>query len=899
MSIKTIDQEIRSNTDGVEKRINKGAERMVFDILQATQYSNPIPSTIRELVSNACDSQREKEVAIEILTGEKKSEDYYITRGGEQYEDSNFKADYYDLDYLDKEHNDVEIHYYRNEGTGFCDVVEILDHGVGIGGRRLEGVLELGYSTKRNTSENFGAFGLGAKVALSTGVDFYTIETAHNGKLFKCNCYPYKTDFIIPKFNPSITLSDGMVIHYQPTTSKNYAKISFGIKKHNRGRFEESVKDQLNYLPNVRFFIHEDGEVSEQNFKTSVLYSSDHLIVSEASSYARPHIIVVKSQSALTGINYGDIDFKELELQQMYGSVGFKCPIRQVVRDQETGEEIVLHPGIDVTPSREKVIWNEATKAFVLDMIEQVKVEAADIIAEELASDDFLSWLDTCKSLLIVGTSKTSNKAFEQLGRLMDIRSAKPAFSKDKRIKFASPETVFQGMGLRVVRGVTESGKKTTKTDKVEGWNNVNLEGIYFRDDSVPRGRIKDRYILTLHPHGFNLITNSPLDSLEKADQKLHESIIKVRSKLLEFIQQSSRYKSYEDVVVPDGWEKQFEAMEEAEEIAEKQSTMSPAERREMESRIVLNTLRFSSVDGAYKGFTLDKVEPKVETVLNSPRTTYYATDGEDSLLYAAGIICSKNAILVHQAYSSSWELRYTPLFYVDDVPTRFRSSAHSWNPPVYADSLDKVQLVKISQANLKYFQKNPNCKPITEFFLTVDNEGVLTCDPNFIRYLTSKFIEHPVPHWFQELGNISLMYSDLSKVFSAYSQLFSSEEKTLTEYLNSDKDLGDYIKSLIEFQLILKKRCYTEEELSLKSLQEFGVADVRKVKFVETEILDLYDVFLEFIEGVEEPLENLCSNKGQMISRDYRKEVEFYLNQRGKLEIVITIPQEILNSIK
>ena len=44
---------------------------MVFDILQSTQYSTPIPSTVRELVTNACDSQREKEIAIEILKGDK------------------------------------------------------------------------------------------------------------------------------------------------------------------------------------------------------------------------------------------------------------------------------------------------------------------------------------------------------------------------------------------------------------------------------------------------------------------------------------------------------------------------------------------------------------------------------------------------------------------------------------------------------------------------------------------------------------------------------------------------------------------------------------------------------------------------------------------------------------
>ena len=95
MSIKTIDKPMQGSA-GIAKKINKGAEKMVFDILQSTQYSMPIQSTVRELVTNACDSQREKEVAIEILNGEKKVEDYYIERHGAQYEDSNFDKSYYE-----------------------------------------------------------------------------------------------------------------------------------------------------------------------------------------------------------------------------------------------------------------------------------------------------------------------------------------------------------------------------------------------------------------------------------------------------------------------------------------------------------------------------------------------------------------------------------------------------------------------------------------------------------------------------------------------------------------------------------------------------------------------------------------------------------------------------------
>ena len=124
MSIKTIDKQIKGSA-GVAKRINKGAEKMVFDILQSTQYSMPVQSTIRELVTNACDSQREKEVAIEILKGKKKIEDYYIERHGPQYEDSNFNINYYNLESLNIENNQIELMYHKNEGLGYCDLFEV------------------------------------------------------------------------------------------------------------------------------------------------------------------------------------------------------------------------------------------------------------------------------------------------------------------------------------------------------------------------------------------------------------------------------------------------------------------------------------------------------------------------------------------------------------------------------------------------------------------------------------------------------------------------------------------------------------------------------------------------------------------------------------------------------
>lgn len=364
MSVKEIDKAIRGK-EGLKKKINAGAERLVFDILQSTQYSTPVQSSIRELATNALDAQREKEIAIEILTGTSTADTYYITRSGEQYSDSNFDASYYDLNHLDLSDHEVRIVYEHakyNADSGFCDTIKIIDHGVGIGERRLEGVLELGYSTKRNTAENYGAFGLGAKVALSTGVDYYTIETVHNGKRFKMNCYNYKTDFIIPPFNsgtglknPTIQLSNGDRVHYEETDAKNGTTVSFKVKKFNRKAYSNAVEEQLMYMPNVRFFVREYNEITEeweereQFFQPEILYDSDNLIISDSYLFDKPHILLVKEHGASTGVNYGFIDFRELEMENLRGPVALKCPAKQSYRD-ENGNEVVLQDGVEVTP---------------------------------------------------------------------------------------------------------------------------------------------------------------------------------------------------------------------------------------------------------------------------------------------------------------------------------------------------------------------------------------------------------------------------------------------------------------------------------------------------------------------------------------------------------------------
>jgi hypothetical protein len=142
MSIISIEKEQQS-VRSIEKAIDAGANSLVFDILQKTQYTKPIDSCVRESCTNSIDALKEKEVAKLILTGKAKEEDYFIKRTGEQYKDSNFNKEYYNLEWFN-EKDEVVITYTFNNGVGFCDMFEIKDTGVGMSPERLRNCLNLG-----------------------------------------------------------------------------------------------------------------------------------------------------------------------------------------------------------------------------------------------------------------------------------------------------------------------------------------------------------------------------------------------------------------------------------------------------------------------------------------------------------------------------------------------------------------------------------------------------------------------------------------------------------------------------------------------------------------------------------------------------------------------------------
>jgi hypothetical protein len=910
MSIKTIDKQIKGS-EGLAKKINKGAEKMVFDILQSTQYSTPIPSTIRELATNGADAQREKEIAIEILSGKAKAEDYYIERYGEQYDDSNFDISYYDLDHLDTENNDVLITYTENEGTGYCDVVTIHDYGVGIGARRLEGVLELGYSTKRNTAENFGAFGLGAKVALSTGVDFYTIETVHNGKRFKMNCYNYKTDFIIPAFNPEagqpnphVVLSDGTKVHYVPTDAKNQTIVSFGVKKHNRRDYRDAVAEQLMYMPSIKFKrIAEDGYERQEHIHPEIMHNSDNLIISNTYLFSKPHIVLTKDVGAPTGVNYGFVDFRELEMQQMWGPIAFKCPARQVINDPETGEEIVLQDGVDVTPSREKVIWNENTKAYIKSVIMAAADEASEIVQEELQQTDFVSWLIACKQVL---SKADSGSVLGRLSNIIDQEQLKPKFGPDPRLKNESVKALFRGMKVEVVTKSRDysSGDDTIERVAIENYSQLRENNIFIMGEEN-HSKYKDMYLI--HECDGPVICIKPIEDWEPSTVVSPESIkankkaLAKRFRVLQLITESTHSRNYDDMEVDEEWLEEYkDEIAKAKEVAQFEN-ITPAERRKIEERMVAYTFRYNDKhwhsSGSDNHYIRDKIEPKVKDLMKTQRTTYYGTAADDDKLMVACGMVHPFAPRVHDVYKDI--LRYRTgdddrVFFFDTPAVRFDNTRHvipttttKDDGTVYHNTnfdWDTPQIIRVSQSNVKHISMNPNVKHIDEFFLQLTPNGGYTMDEYAIKWYTADKMK--------SITDKTYLYclKDINPdLFEKYEAVYNAADVDLrVSQWMKDTDIFPMVEKIVEMHNFCKDN--DDAAAIQQKSRELFVLDIPEAVGQDQELMDKFDELEEWSEGVHTLLNSIeyisySPNSDESLDQDLIKEIKVYLDVKGRLD--------------
>lgn len=884
MAIQEIEVSSAQGTKGFAKKIDSGANRMVFDILQATQYQKPEESTVRELASNAVDSQREKTIAIDILQNGASPSKYFIQRDGDKYKDSNWDPSYYDLNYLDHENNHVEIEYVENEGLGFCDVLTIKDYGVGIGDSRIEGIISLGYSTKRNNKAVLGAWGLGAKVALSMRSDYYSIETVHNGRRFIFNCYAYKTDFAIGPFdlitgknNNYIELSDGTKAYYEDTDEKNFTKVSVFCKRHHRSNIRSAVKSQLLYFNNVMFnYKYEDintDEFESVDFLADVTYNSDNIIISDNNQFSKPHVIIVKGDDEFdtTGVCYGYIDFTQLEMENLRGNIGIKCPIRSTIRDEVSGEEKVLVDGVSVTPSRESVIWDDHTRKFLFKKLEAVVKEATELIAKELVEDDFLCWIDKCKSVLgSIDNSTTIGK----MARLIDRSKLKPAFKTEPKLKYESINKVFWSYNLRIVSSYFDRNKKKTivQREELKSWQRFKPDLLYYK--TTPTSKYKDEYIIeTMGPFTMIELEDIPkefdVSELEDTDNisnnaliNYKKSYVERRNLVLKYLKSSKLFKSYDDIVVPDDWKTNLDKRDEREKELSEYSELSPAELRKLENKIPIKFINYYhqncySKDYSTRLFHFRMTDSKIPELQQSENIIYYGHNLDDKKLCFAAHFLNKDKA----AYG-----------YMDW--TTFEPNSNHEN---------KHKFIKISNINKKYLHDFLHVDQFFEILI----ENTITMDIELINWHTARIIDENLNKllMFRNFETFnSDCYDKYCKLIDFHKHYYASINWHTYSSYNMEDELMNYFNKSLNLQLFVRENNGDVDAISKKGLELFSINNLEDAKVVDIEIYDILQELLEYAEEVGPLLNNVS-----FLNSDSK-----YCNISNEQELLV---KEILNA--
>lgn len=865
----------KSMSGGVTKRIEASAIKMMLDNLQKDQYQNPIKSTIREVVCNGIDSNVEKNTARNILTGANTVEDYFEPpREEEEYQDSKFDPTYYDLNWLCDD-DFVSITYVVGKELE-RDKVIISDNGVGLGSYRLEKYFSLGYSTKRLAKMPLGKFGIGGKAPLSI-VDYFTMESRYNGRLYRFNIYSHTFDSIIPsinmetgEFNDFIIFDEGTdheyTVYYEKTEQKNGVTIIVEAKKAHKQQYVDAVKSQLLYFPNIIFNIHdiEDNLVIPVNYKANILYEDDYIVLSDNNYWSKPHLLLNK-------VNYGYINWAELELEDKTGNIGIK----------------IAPEDVSINPSRESIKWDDATKTTVLNRFNIVVEIASKLIQEELKDTDYLKWIRNCYS--IIGKSFSERTIVGRLAKIVDISNVKPSFLPEPKLKFQQTK-VLNGLYVRSVkiqrRMLANSYKYHVERKETRAMADVIVQQVYLMKNGEKASNRKDKYLYSLHQEGFMLIME-PLTSREGMisigmSEEYADSMLSLFNRegeefrvtlgvAWDHLIKSQDVKWYSEVEVPDDFKATNDEIDEEDIIDENQKTkdelkaikskqqqkedakiaqMSRLERRKLEGKTLIYTPRaidripkVREGENTVRIFDWQKIEIPIKEMNDwQAEEIYYGIGpGTDELLHFVAFLTRDpyhNNVpgqpirsvshLTAKEYSVGEWIRKSKI----DVNNIYGiGSDNAFYCQHYFDNKE-IMLVKASSANAKYMR---DFRPIEQFFQVVRNK-TLTMSNVLIRWNTARIIKAKLHH-----GNFLFN-------FETFNPTYAKMYEELCRYV--DNNYRDVVGHSTNSYFGLGRSTYTDLITHLDKVQQFQefiataptdkeVADMAQFMFANKELQD------------------------------------------------------------
>jgi hypothetical protein len=411
-----------------------------------------------------------------------------------------------------------------------------------------------------------------------------------------------------------------------------------------------------------------------------------------------------------------------------------------------------------------------------------------------------------------------------------------------------------------------------------------------------------DGKFLTIYPKNLNYLVEKINDALTDEDAEHHQKEYNKRKisadKLVALIKQSSVFKTYEDVVVPEDFESKFKVKEDVVYNAEDASSLTNEERRKLNQQIVAFTLRdhhnsYRRQDAS--SLTWDKVEPKLSTLQDLQGTIYYGTDEHADQIREAAWITRNSLPAILNVYGHQYggvpkgDGASDKVYFWGCAPDRFVNGYHNQNKlkQVEEDYVNSTpQFLKVSEANVKIISKFPNFKPISQFYRTTtelegyDQDQVYTVDKHLKLAFNHKYTHNLEYNHLYRLKDIDPMFRTIASVI----------EKIRTNSSELPAHVEEDLNKLYTMQEISKSDSVELIEETSKEL--FVLSDIKTAVIQDQDIVNI----VEYVKAFNEDVQHILCNMYDIEGAECNKEVYSYLNWRQKFDI--EIPKESIKNV-
>ena len=284
----------------------------IVTILSTNLYSKPIESFIRETVSNAWDS--------------------HVEAGND---------------------NPVVVHLNKDtEGNMYC---KIQDFGVGLSPERFDKIYRnIGSSTKRDSNDQIGGFGIGRFSALSYSDTVY-ITSNYEGREYK---------YIMYKDGNSVSID---LLFEQDSDAPNGVEVYVNFNsEYDYSYFTDAIRNQLCYFENLYL---------EDNIEDSFSNRFNGLSIKRYKNFSVNNLLTEKKLSICIGKVRYPLRFDALD--KNYPEFVGKLPI---ALNFNIGD-------LSVTPNREEILYNPSNKAKIQEVLDATLKEIGGLVQIQLNKD--------------------------------------------------------------------------------------------------------------------------------------------------------------------------------------------------------------------------------------------------------------------------------------------------------------------------------------------------------------------------------------------------------------------------------------------------------------------------------------------------------------------------------